>query len=120
MRCAEPDQLRAAADRLDEKITDHRSVAIVNLCFLPRGRGDHRPSRDGRGVAPAAERIDDQLAVGLARARLRRPAGPLRGNGCGVVRALASRRGREQSYDGFTHDPKGRRVKMAATWRFGA
>ena len=26
----------------------------------------------------------------------------------------------EQSYDGFTHDPKGRRVKMALTWRFGA
>ena len=25
----------------------------------------------------------------------------------------------EQSYDGFTHDPKGRRVKMALTWRFG-
>ena len=26
----------------------------------------------------------------------------------------------EQSYDGFTQDPKGRRVKMALTWRFGA
>ena len=26
----------------------------------------------------------------------------------------------EQSYDGFTHDPKGRRVKMALTWRLGA
>ena len=26
----------------------------------------------------------------------------------------------EQSYDGFTHDLKGRRVKMALTWRFGA
>ena len=25
----------------------------------------------------------------------------------------------EQSYDGFTHDPKGRRLKMALTWRFG-
>ena len=25
----------------------------------------------------------------------------------------------EQSYDGFTHDPKGRRIKMALTWRFG-
>ena len=26
----------------------------------------------------------------------------------------------EQSYDRFTQDPKGRRVKMALTWRFGA
>ncbi len=25
----------------------------------------------------------------------------------------------EQSYDGFTHDPKGRRFKAAVTWRFG-
>ena len=25
----------------------------------------------------------------------------------------------EQSYDGFTHDPKGRRIKMALRWRFG-
>ena len=25
----------------------------------------------------------------------------------------------EQSYDGFTHDPKGRRIKMAVSWRFG-
>ena len=25
----------------------------------------------------------------------------------------------EQSYDGFTHDPKGRRLKMALTYRFG-
>lgn len=25
----------------------------------------------------------------------------------------------EQAYDGFTHDPKGRRFKMAITWRFG-
>ena len=51
---------------------------------------------DGRGVAPAAECVDDQLAVGLARARLRRSTGPLRGDGCGVVRALASRRGRRR------------------------
>ena len=26
----------------------------------------------------------------------------------------------EQSYDGFTHDPKGRRLKMSLTYRFGA
>ena len=26
----------------------------------------------------------------------------------------------EQSYDGFTHDPKGRRVKVALRWRLGA
>ena len=26
----------------------------------------------------------------------------------------------EQSYDGFTHDLKGHRVKLALTWRFGA
>ena len=25
----------------------------------------------------------------------------------------------EQSFDGFTHDAKGRRLKMALTWRFG-
>ena len=25
----------------------------------------------------------------------------------------------EQGYDGFTHDPKGRRLKMALTYRFG-
>ena len=25
----------------------------------------------------------------------------------------------EQSYDGFTHDPKGRRFKVALTYRFG-
>ncbi len=25
----------------------------------------------------------------------------------------------EQSYDGFTHDPKGRRIKAALTWRWG-
>ncbi len=25
----------------------------------------------------------------------------------------------EQSYDGFTHDPKGRRIKAAMTWRWG-
>ena len=25
----------------------------------------------------------------------------------------------EQSYDGFTHDPKGRRIKLALTYRFG-
>ncbi len=25
----------------------------------------------------------------------------------------------EQAYDGFTHDPKGRRFKVALTWRFG-
>ena len=43
-----------------------------------------------------AERLDDQLAVGLARAGLRRSTGPLRGDGCGVVRAVASRRGRRR------------------------
>ena len=26
----------------------------------------------------------------------------------------------EQSYDGFTHDPKGRRLKVALTYRFGS
>ena len=25
----------------------------------------------------------------------------------------------EQSCGGFTHDPKGRRIKMAVSWRFG-
>ncbi|MYG81482.1 MAG: hypothetical protein F4187_06830 [Gemmatimonadetes bacterium] len=25
----------------------------------------------------------------------------------------------EQSYDGFTHSPKGRRIKMSVTWRPG-
>ena len=25
----------------------------------------------------------------------------------------------EQAYDGFTHDPKGRRLKLAVTWRLG-
>ena len=43
---------------------------------------------------PSASTI--QLAVGLARAGLRRSTGPLRGNGCGVVRAVASRRGRRR------------------------
>ena len=132
----QPDGLARIAQGQDEepcpavlagvRVTDHRSVAVVNLCFLPPGPGDHRPSLDGgllpdgrdeaphariarretvvvdqvlpdgRGVAPAAERVDDQLAVGLARARLRRSTGPLRGDGRGVVRALASRRGRRR------------------------
>ena len=50
---------------------------------------------DGHGVAAAAERGDDQLAVGLTRADLRRSTGPLRGDGCGVG-ALAGRRGRRR------------------------
>ena len=25
----------------------------------------------------------------------------------------------EQAYDGFTHDPKGRRIKLAVTWGLG-
>ena len=107
-------------------VTDHRSFAVVDLSFLPSIGGDHRPSRnrrllpdgrdeaphariarreavvvdqvlpDGRGVAPAAERVDDQLAVGLARARLWRSTGLLRGDGCGGRGALAGRRSRRR------------------------
>ena len=132
----QPDGLARVAQGEDEepcppvlagvRVTDHRSLPVVDLCFFTRGGGDHRPSLDGgllpdgrdeaphagiagreavvvdqvlpdgHGVAPAGERLDDQLAVGLARARLRRSTGPLRGNRCGLVRALASHRGRRR------------------------
>ena len=132
----QPDGLARVAQGEDEepcppvlagvRVTDHRSLPVVDLCFFTRGGGDHRPSLDGgllpddrdeaphagiagreavvvdqvlpdgHGVAPAGERLDDQLAVGLARARLRRSTGPLRGNRCGLVRALASPRGRRR------------------------
>ncbi len=106
----QPDGLARIAQGEDEescppvlagvRVTNHRSLPVINLRLLGRIRGDDRPSfdggllpdgrdeaphariarreavvvdqvlQDGRGVAPAAERVDDQLAVGLARARL--------------------------------------------------
>ena len=132
----QPDGLARVAQGEDEepcpavlagvRVTDHRSVAVVDLCFFSRIGGDHRPSRDGgllpecrdeaphariarreavvvdqvlpdgHGVAPATERVHDQLAVGLARARLWRSTGLLRGGGCGGVGALAGRRSRRR------------------------
>ena len=132
----QPDGLARVAQGQDEepcsavlagvRVTDHRSLAVVDLCFFAPVRGDHCPGldggllpdgrdetphaciargeavvvdqvlADGHGVAPAAERVDDQLAVGLARARLRRPTGPLLGDGCGGGGALAGRRGQRR------------------------
>ena len=107
-------------------VTDHRSFAVVDLCLFAWIRGDHRPSLDGgllpdgrdeaphagiarreavvvdqvlpdgHGVAAAAERVDDQLAVGLARAGLRRSTGTLLRYGCGVTGVCAGRRGRRR------------------------
>ena len=108
------------------RVTDHRSLAVVDLCFFAPVRGDHCPGLeggllpdgrdeaphariarreavvvdqvlpDGHGVAPAAERVDDQLAVGLARARVWRSTGLLRGDGCRGGGALAGRRSRRR------------------------
>ena len=47
---------------------------------------------DGHGVAPPADGLGDQLAVGLAGARLRRAAGAVSGRGRGVTRPRAGRR----------------------------
>ena len=46
---------------------------------------------DGHRVAPAAERLDDQLAVGLARARLRRSPGRVSARGAGFSHVRAGR-----------------------------
>ena len=111
------------------RVTDHRSLAVVDLCFFAPVRGDHCPGLDGgllpdgrdetphaciargeavvvdqvlpdgHGVAPAAERVDDQLAVGRARARLRRPTGPLLGDGCGAAAPLPAVVASEESVD---------------------
>ena len=102
-------------------VTDHRSVAVVDLCFFPRGAGDDHPGLDGgllphgrdeaphariarreavvidqvlpdgHGVAPAAERRDDQLAVGFAGARPRRSTRAVPRPGGLVTRARAGR-----------------------------
>ena len=132
----QPDGLARIAQGEDEEpcppvlagvgVTDHRSLAVVDLCLFAWGRGDDRPGLDGgllpqrcdeaphtrlprgkamvvdqvlpdgHGVAAAAERVDDWFAVGLARAGLRRSTGPLRGDGYGVTGALAGRRGRRR------------------------
>ena len=132
----QPDGLARVAQGQDEKpcpavlagvrVTDHRPLPVVNLCFFSPVRGDDRPGLDGgllpdgrdeaphariarreavvvdqvlpdgHGVAAAAERVDDQFAVGLARAGLRRSTGRLRGDGCGITGALAGRRGRRR------------------------
>ncbi len=98
-------------------VADHRSVAVINLGLFPGGAGDDDPGLDGgllpegrdeaphariagreavvvdqvlpdgHGVAPAAQRIDDEVAVGLAGARLRRSTGLVLGRGSGVTRA---------------------------------
>ena len=102
-------------------VPDHRSVAVVDLRFLSRSAGDDDPGLDGglppdgrdeaphagvagweavvidqvlpdgHRIAPAAERLDDQLAVGLARARLRRSSGRVSARGAGFTRARAGR-----------------------------
>ena len=93
------------------RVTHHRPVPVIDLGFLAGGRRDDHtgldggavPERrheapyagiprgeavvidqvlpDGHGVAPAAQRLDDQLAVGLARTRARRAARPRRVGG---------------------------------------
>ena len=103
------------------RVTDHRSLAVVDLCFLRRGGGDDHPSLDGgllpngrdeaphariarresmvidqvlpdgHGVAPPAKRFDDQLTVGFAGARPRRSTGALPGPGGGGTRARTGR-----------------------------
>ena len=122
----QPDGLARVAQRQDEEprppvlaggaVTDHRSIAVVDLCFLPRGGGDDHPGLclyggllpeggdeapytriarrkavvidqvlpDGHGVAPPANRLDDQLAIGLAGALSRRSTGVVPGHGAGV------------------------------------
>ena len=102
-------------------ITDHRSVAVVDLRFLPWGRRDHYPGigggtleelgdesphtgipgrkavridqvlPDGHGVAPPADGLDDQLAIGFAGARPRRSTGAVIGHGGGLTRARGGR-----------------------------
>ena len=103
-------------------VTDHRPLTVIDLSFLTRGGGDDGPrldgglppeggdeapyacitSReamvidqvlpDGHGVAPPADRLGDQLAVGLAGTRPRRAAGTLPRHGRGVNRTRAGRR----------------------------
>ena len=103
------------------RVTDHRSLAVVDLCFLRRGGGDDHPSLDGgllpngrdeaphariarresmvidqvlpdgHGVAPSAKCFDDQLTVGFAGARPRRSTGALPGPGGGGTRARTGR-----------------------------
>ena len=127
----QPDGLARVAQRQDEEprppvlagdaVTDHRSVAVVDLCFLPRGGGDDHPGLyggllpeggdeapytriarreamvidqvlpDGHGVAPAANGLDDQLAIGLAGARPWRSAGAVLRRGGGLTRARGGR-----------------------------
>ena len=103
------------------RIADHRSVAVVDLCLFSRGcrddgsrldggllpeRRDEAPyacitSReamvidqvlpDGHGVAPAANGLDDQFAIGLAGARPWRSAGAVLRRGGGLTRARGGR-----------------------------
>ena len=98
------------------RVTDHGSFAVINLAFLSGGAGDDDPGLDGgltpdgrdeaphariarrepvvvdqvlpdgHGVAPAAERVDDQVAVRLAGARLWRSTGAVLGRGGGLPR----------------------------------
>ena len=102
-------------------VADHRSFAVVDLSLQSRGAGDDHPGLDGgllpdrrdeaphariarreavvmdqvlpdgRGVAPPAERGHDQLAVGLAGARLRCSTGLVPRRGDGVTRARFGR-----------------------------
>ena len=46
---------------------------------------------DGHGVAPPADGLDDQLAIGFAGARPRRSAGAVIGHGVGLTRARGGR-----------------------------
>ena len=103
-------------------VTDHRTLAVVDLSFFGPVRRDDGPcldggllperrdeapyaciaSReamvidqvlpDGHGVASPPDGLDDQLAVGLTGARLRRAAGAVPGHRRGVIRARAGRR----------------------------
>ena len=123
----QPDGLARVAQRQDEepcppvlsrvRVTDHRSLAVIDLCLLPRGRGDDHAGLDGgllpngrdeapyariarweamvidqvlpdgHGVAPPAERFDDQLTVGFTGARPRRSTWTSAGHGGGVTHA---------------------------------
>ena len=127
----EPDRLAGVAQRQDEepgapvragvRIADHRALAVIDLAFFTRGRGDDDtgldgglgPQRgdvaadtgvapgkpvvvdqvlpDGHGVAPAAQRLDNQLAIRLARARPRRPARRRERSGVGGHRCRGGR-----------------------------
>ena len=127
----QPDGLARVAEGQDEEpcppvlagvgVADHRSFAVVDLSFFPRGAGDDHPGLDGgllpdrrdeaphariarreavvidqvlpdgHGVAPPAKRGHDQLAVGLAGARPRCSTGLVSGRGGGVTRARVGR-----------------------------